>query len=305
VRHARPLLAGSLAAVALAAPATAHLLVRGTPLSEWAASSPVAVAGRIADTQDGVTLEVEEAVLGELPTGTLRFTAAGHHPPEYAVGARVLVFLETSAPPWRSRQTALDAVDVPADLRARRALLEAVRAYAGLRRVTDRNARIAQLETLALRNLASESARVRSEALLDLMAIVPADSFDAADVQRVTSLAMRAKSSASLAPGLVVLLAAIRRPEAEDGLIAVMGGAADPRARARATRVMGRRRGEAAETMLRGALEDPAPAVRLTARRELERIARAAAAAGARPTTALSKPREGAHDAEALHPDPS
>jgi len=298
-------LAGVAAGIAPVTPAAAHLLVRGAPLSEWAATSPTAVVARVegeaADAEGrGVALRVEQAVIGELPRGPLRVALAGHHPPDYATGARVLVFLDGDAPPWRSRQSALDVVEVPDDTGSRQALIEAVRAYAGLRRVPDRDARLAQLETLALRNLASKSERVRREALLDLMAIVPAATFDASDVVAVAALARSGAAASSIAPGLVVLLAAIRLPEAERSLLSLMEDAPDPRVRARAARVVGRRRGAEAVPALRRALADPAPGVRLTAQRELDRIARAAASGPAHPP-APRNPREGTNDAE-THP---
>ena len=67
-------------------------------------------------------------------------------------------------------------------------------------------------KTFALGNLESPSDRVRHEALLDLIALAPANLFDAADVARVAALARDPKTPATLAPGLVVLLAAIRDP---------------------------------------------------------------------------------------------
>lgn len=265
------------AAVAFASPAAAHLLVRGIPLSELAVTSPVAVIGRVASAAKGgsareVTLAVEEAVLGSVPPGPLRFSLEGHHPPDYTVGSRVLVFLKESAPPWVSRQTALDLVEIPDRAAARQALLSAVRGYAGLRSVPDRVERIAQLKTFALGNLESASDRVRHEALLDLLALAAGKVFDAADVARVAALARRPETPATLAPGLVALLAAIRVPETEPALVAVLQSAANPRARATAARVVGKRGYASAVAALREAQRDPALEVRLTAQRALADI---------------------------------
>ena len=262
------------AALALAAPASAHLLARGIPLSELAATSPVAVIGRIEGAAGGaadpsVTIAVEEAVIGSAPPGPLRFTTEGHHPPDYAVGSRVLVFLATSGPPWVSRQTALDLVEVPERAAERSALLSAVRGYVSLRGVTARSEQIAQLETFALGNLESASDRVRHEALLDLIALAPAKPFDAADVARVAALARDPKTPETLAPGLVVLLAAIRIPASEPALVAVLQSAPDPQTRAAAARVLGKRRGPTAVAALHAAQSDRALAVRLTAQRAL------------------------------------
>ena len=271
------LLSSLAAGIAIAAPASAHLLTRGIPLSELAATSPVAVIGRVENlSSDGggraVALAVEQAVLGSAPPGPLRFTMEGHHPPDYAVGSRVLVFLKHSAPPWVSRQTALDLVEIPERAAARDSLVAAVRGYAGLRRVTDRRERIAQLKTFALGNLESASDRVRHEALLDLMALTAANPFAAADVARVSALACRPETPVTLAPGLVVLLAAIRGPDTGPALAEVLRHAADPQARARAAHVIGSRRDAKTLPALRAALNDPALAVRLTAQRALDRI---------------------------------
>jgi hypothetical protein len=271
-------LLGSLAAaIAIASPASAHLLTRGIPLSELAATSPVAVIGRVESLASegsarAVALAVEQAVLGSAPPGPLRFTMEGHHPPDYAVGSRVLVFLKQSAPPWVSRQTALDLVEIPDRAAARDSLVAAVRGYAGLRGVTDRSERIAQLKTFALGNLESASDRVRHEALLDLMALTPANPFSGPDVAHVAALARSSRTPATLAPGLVVLLAAIRGPETAPALVEVLRHAADPQARARAAHVIGSRRDAKTVPALRAALNDPALAVRLTAQRALERI---------------------------------
>ena len=265
------------AALALAAPASAHLLTRGIPLSELAATSPAAVIGRVAQTSGDagartVALTVEESVLGDVAPGPLRFALEGHHPPDYAVGSRVLVFLDGSAPAWRSRQTALDVVEIPARPAEREALISAVRGYAGLRTVRERGERIAQLKTFALQNLASASARVRHEALLDLMALSEANPFGAQDVAQVTQLACSPETPATLAPGLVVLLAAIRVPESGPALVSVMKRAASSQVRARAARVVGARRDPHSVPALREALRDPALEVRLTAQRALEQI---------------------------------
>jgi hypothetical protein len=263
------------AALALAAPASAHLLTRGIPLSELAATSPVAVIGRVESAAGGagaVTLAVQEAVIGTVAPGPLRFASEGHHPPDYAVGSQVLVFLRTSSPPWTSRQTALDLVEVPARASERNALVAAVRGYSGLRAVTDRSDRIAQLKTFALGNLESASPRVRHEALLDLMALAPANPFSANDVALLATLARSPHTPATLAPGLVVLLAAIRGPETSPALVEVLHSAADPQARARAAHVVGSRRDASAVPALRAALNDPALAVRLCAQRALEQI---------------------------------
>jgi hypothetical protein len=267
-----------LAALALAAPASAHLLTRGIPLSELAATSPVAVIGRVESTAGGaqssaVALAVEKAVIGSVPPGPLRFTTEGHHPPDYAIGSQVLVFLDTAAAPWTSRQTALDLIEIPARAAERDALVAAVSGYAGLRAVIDRGDRIAQLKTFALGNLESASPRVRHEALLDLMALAPANPFSPGDVALIVSLARSPKTPATLAPGLVVLLAAIRGPETAPALVDVLRSAADPQARARAAHVVGARRDANAVSALRAALSDPALAVRLTAQRALDRIA--------------------------------
>ena len=267
-----------LAVVSLASPVSAHLLTRGIPLSELAATSPVAVVGRDESAQGGagspsVTLAVEEAVIGSVPPGPLRFATEGHHAPDYAVGSRVLVFLSGSAPPWVSRQTALDLVEVPERGAERGALLSAVRGYAGLRAVPDRSERIAQLKTFSLGNLESASSRVRHEALLDLMALSSAKIFGAADVARVRALALRPETAATLAPGLVVLLAAIRTPEADSALVALLRSAPSPQVRARAAQVVGHRNRADVAPALRAALRDPALEVRSTAERALERIA--------------------------------
>lgn len=270
----KSLLSYLAAALALAAPASAHLLARGIPLSELAASSPVAVIGRVesAASSGGVTLAVESALLGSVPPGPLRFSLEGHHPPDYAVGSRVLVFLKGSAPPWVSRQTALDLVEIPERAAARDALLSAVRGYAGLRSVRDPAERIAQLKTFALGNLESASDRVRHEALLDLLALAPAKPFAAADVARVAALAREPKTPETLAPGLVVLLAAIRIPESEPALVAVLQSAANPQTRATAARVLGKRRGPTAVAALHAAQRDRALEVRLTAQRALDGV---------------------------------
>jgi HEAT repeat protein len=264
------------AALALASsPAAAHLLTRGIPLSELAATSPAAVIGRVASAPNGtsareVTLEVEDAVIGNVAPGPLRFALEGHHAPDYALGSRVLVFLSRSAPRWVSRQTALDAVEIPERADARRALVEAVRAYAGLRDVPERAERIAQLKTLALANLASASDRVRHEALLDLLALAPAKIFGADDVARVAALTRQPETPPTLAPGLVVLLAALPAPDADPALRDVLQHAANPQARAMAARAIGERGDSGAIPALRAALRDPAPAVRLTAQRALD-----------------------------------
>jgi hypothetical protein len=265
------------AALALAAPASAHLLTRGSPLSELAATSPAAVIARVASTAGepgarAVALDVEQAVLGAVAPGPLRVALEGHHPPEYAVGSRVLVFLDGSAPAWRSRQTALDVVEMPARAAERDALVAAVRGYAGLRAVRERGERIAQLKTFALQNLDSASGRVRHEALLDLMALSEVNPFDAQDVARVARIACAPETPATLAPGLVVLLAAIRAPGSGAALVSVMKTAANPQARARAARVVGVRRDPGSVPALREALRDSALEVRLTAQRALEQI---------------------------------
>jgi hypothetical protein len=265
------------AALALAAPASAHLLTRGIPLSELAATSPAAVIARVASTAGepgarAVALDVEQAVLGAVAPGPLRVALEGHHPPEYAVGSRVLVFLDGSAPAWRSRQTALDVVEMPARAAERDALVAAVRGYAGLRAVRERGERIAQLKTFALQNLDSASGRVRHEALLDLMALSEVNPFDAQDVARVARIACAPETPATLAPGLVVLLAAIRAPGSGAALVSVMKTAANPQARARAARVVGVRRDPGSVPALREALRDSALEVRLTAQRALEQI---------------------------------
>ena len=273
----KTLLAALGAALALPGPVSAHLLTRGIPLSELAATSPAAVIGRVASVAGdagarAVTLTVEQAVLGEIAPGPLRFALEGHHPPDYAIGSRVLVFLHGVAPAWRSRQTALDLVELPAQAAERDAIVAAVGGYAGLRAVRERSERIAQLKTFALQNLGSASARVRHDALLDLMALTDADPFGAPDVARVTQLACSAATPATLAPGLVVLLAAIRAPESGPALVTVMKTAASSQARARAARVVGARRDPHAIPALRAALRDPALEVRLTAERALEQI---------------------------------
>jgi hypothetical protein len=260
-----------LVVLLVAAPVSAHLLARGIPLSELAATSPVALVGRVDARESGsVALTVEEPVIGSVPPGPLQFALEGHHPPEYAVGSRVLVFLKTSGPPWVSRQTALDLVEIPARGAARDALLSAVRGYAGLRGVRDRSQRIAQLKTFALGNLESASDRVRHEALLDLLALAAAQPYDAADVARVAALAKRRDTPVTLAPGLVVLLAAIRLPEAEPALVAVLQSDADPQTRAAAAHVLGQRGGANALAALHIAQRDRALAVRATAQRALD-----------------------------------
>ncbi|TMA34103.1 MAG: hypothetical protein E6J87_08065 [Deltaproteobacteria bacterium] len=264
-----------LAAALIAAPASAHLLARGIPLSELAAASPVAVIGRVesaARESGSVELAVEESVIGNVPSGALHFALEGHHAPDYRVGSRVLVFMKTTAAPWVSRQTELDLVEIPARAAARSALVDAVRAYAGLRNVPDRGERIAQLKTLAIGNLASASDRVRHEALLDLLAIAPAQPFRADDVARITAVARAPDATETLAPGLVVLLAAVRTPEAGSALADVLRGAASPHARAAAARVIGKRGDAHAVPILREALRDSALAVRLTAQRALDEI---------------------------------
>ena len=271
----KALFAASGLALALAAPASAHLLTRGIPLSELAATSDAAVIGRVAEiSRDArvVSLTVDEAVLGAVAPGPLRFALEGHHPPGYAVGSRVLVFLNGNASAWGSRQSALDLVEIPAHAAERAALVAAVRGYAGLRDVRDRRERIAQLKTFALQNLESNSARVRHEALLDLMALSDANPFGAQDVARVAQLACSAATPATLAPGLVVLLAAIRARESGPALLTVMKSAASSQARARAAHVIGARRDPHAAPALREALRDPALEVRLTAQRALEQL---------------------------------
>ena len=102
-----------------------------------------------------------------------------------------------------------------------------------------------------------------------------------ADVKSVRRAGRRARSRSrlcrrdtrgTLAPGLVVLLAAIRAPEAGSALITVIKSAASPQTRARAARVVGARRDRHAVPALREALRDPALEVRLTAQRALEQI---------------------------------
>src|SRR6185295_15221684 len=122
----------------------------------------------------------------------------------------------------------------------------------------DRSARIAQLETFALANLESASDRVRHEALLDLLALAPAKRFTAADVARVAALARRPDTPATLAPGLVVLLAATRLPETEPALVSVLQSAASPQTRAAAAHVLGQRGGAIAAAALRAAERDAA-----------------------------------------------
>jgi hypothetical protein len=265
------------AALALSGPASAHLLTRGIPLSELAATSPAAVIGRVESTAGdasarAIALTVEQTVVGDVAPGPLRFALEGHHPPDYTVGSRVLVFLDGSAPAWRSRQTALDLVEVPARAAERDALIAAVRGYAGLRAVRERGERIAQLKTFALQNLGSSSARVRHESLLDLMALADANPFGGGDVARISQLACSPETPATLAPGLVVLLAAIRAPESGPALVSVMKSGASAQTRARAARVVGARRDPGAIPALREALRDPALEVRLTAQRALEQI---------------------------------
>jgi hypothetical protein len=270
-------LLAALGALALAAPAGAHLLTRGIPLSELSAASRAAVIGRVAGTAGDagartVAMTVDQAVFGDVASGPLRFALEGHHPPDYTVGSRVLVFLDGSAPAWRSRQTALDLVEVPVRAAERDALIAAVRGYASLRAVSERGERVAQLKTFALQNLGSPSARVRHEALLDLMALADANPFAARDVARISELACSPETPATLAPGLVVLLAAIRAPESGPALVSVMKSAASAQTRARAARVVGARRDPQAVPALREALRDPALEVRLTAQRALEQI---------------------------------
>jgi HEAT repeat protein len=280
------------AAIALAAPASAHLLVRGIPLSELAVTSPTAVIGRVENASRdasglNVTLAVQDAVLGSAPPGSLRFVTEGHHPPEYEVGTRVLVFLTGASAPWVSRQTALDHVVIP-DRAARDALVAAVRAYAGLRGVSDRTERIAQLKTLALGNLESASERVSREALLDLLALAPGKILDAMDVARLTALARRPQTPRTLAPGLVALLAAVEGPDAGPALVAVLRSAASPQARALAAQAVGRR--PDAVPVLGEALRDPALEVRLTAQRALEQIDSPAARATLKQNAAAQSP---------------
>jgi HEAT repeat protein len=276
----KSLLASLVVAAAFAAPASAHLLARGIPLSELAATSPVAVIGHVESTANeagvrSVALVVEESVLGSVPPGPLRFALEGHHTPDYAARSRVLVFMKGPAAPWVSRQTALDVVQVPERAAARRALVEAVRAYAGLRRAPDAGERVAQLKAQSLGNLASASERVRHEALLDLLAIAAAAPFRSGEVERIAALARAPETPETLAPGLVVLLAALRAPEADPALLAVLRSAANPQVRAMAARVVGKRGAAQAEPALRDALRDPALGVRLTAQRALEEIATA------------------------------
>jgi HEAT repeat protein len=113
---------------------------------------------------------------------------------------------------------------------------------------------------------------VRHEALLDLMALSEVNPFGARDVAHVTRLACSPETPATLAPGLVVLLAAIRAPESGPALVSVMKRAASPQVRARAARVVGARRDPQSVPALREALRDPALEVRLTAQRALEQI---------------------------------
>ena len=294
-------------ALCLAAPASAHLLARGTPLSELAASSPVAVIGRVeaVAAEAGArraSLLVEQALRGEVAPGAIQLSLDGHHPPDYQPGDRVLVFLTGGAPPWHSRQTSLDRVDVPGDEAEREALVAATRAYATLADVPGRRARIEQgLAPLSLAHLASASPRVRREALLDLMALAPARALDEGDVQRLVAVALRRETPATLAPGLVPVLDAVRGSDPIPALLAVLEGSPSPRARALAAQAVGRRRAAAAAPALGRALADPALEVRLTARRALDRIAPSAAIAR---DISSSTPREGNHDAEALHVEP-
>jgi HEAT repeat protein len=113
---------------------------------------------------------------------------------------------------------------------------------------------------------------VRHEALLDLVALAPGMLFSASDVARVAALARDPKTPATLAPGLVVLLAAIRIPESEPALVAVLQSGADPQTRAAAARVLGKRGGPANVAALRTAQRDRALAVRLTAQRALDGV---------------------------------
>src|SRR5258706_368055 len=125
------------------------------------------------------------------------------------------------------------------------------------------------LSELAVTSPVAVSGRVESKSSdgADLLALVPAKQFGAADVARVAEVARRPETPATLAPGLVVLLAAIRIPEAEPALVAVLQSAPDPHTRAAAARVLGQRRGATVLAALRAAQQDGALAVRLTAQR--------------------------------------
>jgi HEAT repeat protein len=103
--------------------------------------------------------------------------------------------------------------------------------------------------------------------------------FVAADVARVAALAKSGETPATFAPGLVVLLATVRTPDADAALVALLEGSASPKVRARAAHVIGTRRAANAVALLRAALADPALEVRLTAQRALEQIDTSAARA--------------------------
>ena len=192
--------------LALAAPASAHLLARGIPLSELAASSPVAVIGRVERAarrakRRGVDARGRGGGARKRSARAAAVRARGPSPARLRRRIARAGVPEGSAPPWVSRQTALDLVEIPERAAARDALLSAVRGYAGLRGVRDRAERIAQLKTFALGNLESASERVRHEALLDLIALAPAKPFDAADVARVAALARRPEDARDARPG--------------------------------------------------------------------------------------------------------
>ena len=223
------------------------MLVRGTPLSELAARSPLAVIGRVeaAKSDAGeqtVTLAVEQSVLGRVAAGPLRFSTEGHHPPDYRAGQHVLVFLSGATPPFASRQSALDRIELPKSRKDRDALVAAVQAWAGLRNVPDRAHRIAQLKTLSLLNLESPSPRARRESLLDLLALGGGNALDAAGIARVAALASRDDTPPTLGPGLVALLASANRPEATAALDRLVASAPSPQVRTLAAQSLDRRR---------------------------------------------------------------
>ena len=196
----------------------------------------------------------------------------GHHPPDYAVGSRVLVFLNGSR---SALGVAPDRARPRRDSRARapRATRCSPRCAAmpGCAACRDRGERIAQLEDVRARQprIGERSRAPRGAARSDRARAGAA--FDAADVARVAALARDPKTPATLAPGLVVLLAAIRSRSPSPRSSWCCSSAANPQTRAAAARVVGQRRGPIAVAALqRGACATRALAVRLTAQRALD-----------------------------------
>lgn len=244
-RHATPRLAGLVALALLGAvvPASAHILVRGTPLHELAAGAPTAVVGVVKSvgSEAGVSLAVEQAVLGEVEGKALDFRIEGHHPPEFAVGQRVLVFLGSAAPPYVSRQSALDVVALPEAAAEVAAIVSAVKAYAGLGAEPSASKRLARLTALSVAHLESPSAALRREALLDLVALGAGNALDAEQIARVVGLARPPDVPPTLGPGLVMVLASAPGERGRAALAELAAQAGSAQVRALAAQALARR----------------------------------------------------------------